>query len=206
MFGPEEFVEVPVIGLMLLLGMLPLLLGSHRLLKKGVRVRIASPIGGELSLPHLAALAVVVAFIVGLVGNQVIDAVVEDDIVPDVDRYEHMYKTWRRSVAEPKLAPTLKTAEFQLADNSEYARTYLRRHRAIIRVIRAAVAGLMLLLINMAVYELERRRTRQMVKRFTFLTFAAAILMLQLCLIGYVTEVSQISKRVLELTTLRAAK
>jgi hypothetical protein len=154
-------------------------------------------------MPHLAAAILAVAFVVGVVGNQVIDTAVDDEMVSDVKRYQDLYKCWHQQHPNDHVAPTLKTAEFDVATRYEFARAYLRRHGAIVRIIRAAAVGLALLLASMAIYEIQRFRRRSMIKRYTSMHFLFALLLLGLCVIAYTSEVSQISKRVLELATLQ---
>jgi len=202
-YGPEEFLELPLVGILLLSAVTPILLATpsgHKvwIYRNGSR-------RDRISLPHLAASLLFIEFAVGIVGNQVIDAVIHDDDVPSVDDYEELYKRWRRMQTAP-VAPTLKTAEFHIAEKNEFARSYLRRHRVIVRVIRASAAALALLMLSMGVYEGERMRTKALKKRFTFGAFALAALLLELCVIAYATEVSQISKRVLELYTSKTPK
>jgi hypothetical protein len=60
---------------------------------------------------------------------------------------------------------------------------------------------MILLLAGMTVYELERRWHKALPPRFRLIHFALAILLVELFVIAYTTEVKQVSKRVLELAT-----
>jgi len=94
MFGLEQFVEIPAVGALLIVGILPFFLatGNASLISEFLQHRLT-----KKYLSQIAAVGVVLLFIVGLVGNQLIDAVVEDELVPGQSRYETLYKKWRRS-------------------------------------------------------------------------------------------------------------
>jgi hypothetical protein len=203
MFASEEFFEIPIVGLLLLAATVPIILRSHRLLREGRRVRIVLPIGGELSLQHLMLGVLGIAFGVGLLANQLIDVALPDKAVPCVRQYQDLYKCWREHKVDGiARAPTLKTAEYDIAANNEFARAYFRRHGAVIRLLRAMAVAMVLLLIAMAIYELERVLSHSLVRRYTRAHFAIATLVLVLSAVAYASELAQVSKRALELATL----
>jgi hypothetical protein len=143
----ERFVEIPVIGALLLLPIVPWLYAA----KAGTPQVLASILSWSRSRRAILALAVV--FVLGVVGNQLIDIPVEGvAFVSPKDEYEAEY------CPAPDSPPTLEGAEHVIATRSEYAREYFDRHRMFSRIDRAAATGMFLLLLSVVAYQLRVKR------------------------------------------------
>jgi hypothetical protein len=105
----------------------------------------------------------------------------------------------------PLPPPTLKLAEVQLADASEYTRMYVVRHRMIIRVVRSAAAAAALALLAMAIHEWVANLAATP-RRYGPAAFTAVAVMLALFVAADVSEHESVSKRVFELTKYRHAE
>jgi len=201
----DQFFELPVIGLLFIAALTPLLIAAVPTLRRepGIiewgreYVRAA-----EKGLSATIILAV--AFIVGLLANQLVDAFVDNDWLPGAGEVKKEYKEWARAHASdlPLPPPTLKLAEFQLADSSEYTRTYVIRHRTIIRVLRCGATAAALALLAMAIHEWIARAARTP-RRYGGVAFITAALALALFCAASVTEHRSVYKRIAELMEYR---
>jgi hypothetical protein len=148
------------------------------------------------------------AFVVGAVGNQVLDVVVHDTWTPGYPDYHELYVAW--SAQNGKViahAATLKIAEHDVGNGShEYSRAYLLRHKSLIRVMRAAAASALLLLLAMTGYEGARRISKWQVQRYATWHFLLVLVALGVLTFTYFSELSDFQKKVFELSTRCDAK
>jgi len=205
MFGPAELVELPIVGIMLILGMTPLLILASPDLRS---VRGFFPWFPELKqLPERGpsmSLLLVAAFVVGAVGNQLIDVAVPDDWSPGHRDYEALYQCWlQRHPAEGRSAPTLDHAEHALGKD-EYTRLYLLRHNSITRVLRAAAVSAILLILTMAVHGLVARDAAR--RRYGLWHFVTATIVAIALTYAYFEEVADVRKKIFELTARTTVK
>ena len=205
MFGENQFIEVPVIGLLLLFGIAPLLILAVQ--KWREETGFCPPLARIAALSEKGAgvaLLVVLAFVVGMIGNQVLDAVIDDEWTIGFDDYESLYAKWREEKKPHHLdeVPTLKIAEHHVAKDNEYTRAYLARHKSFVRVMRAAAGAAVLLLITMAIYEIAARKHT----RYRPWQFAVTAVAIALFIFAYLSEVAAVNRRVFELATHTRAK
>jgi len=215
MFGEQQFIETPVIGLLLMFGVSPLVIALTAWRNQAGFCPPLKTIAGLSDKGSSVALLVVVAFVVGVVGNQVLDSIVDDELTIGFPNYEKLYTDWRcqfpesmlRDVDSCKTCTTLKLAEHFVADGDhEYARAYLLRHRSAVRVMRGAAAAAVLFLLSMAIYQGAKSRRKWPVDRYKpwhFLATAAAVALLTFT---YLSEVAAVNRRVFELATRVRAK
>ena len=205
MFGETQFIEIPVIGLLLLFGISPLLILAVQEWRS--KDGFCPPLARIAELPDQGAgvaLLVVLAFVVGMVGNQLLDFAVDDEWTIGFHDYEELYADWREEKKPPHLdeIPTLKVAEHHVAQDNEYTRAYLARHKSFVRVMRAAAGAAILLLISMTIYEIAARNQ----KRYRPWHFAVTAAAMVLFVFAYLSEVASVNRRVFELATHTRAK
>src|SRR6266498_467815 len=128
----SHFVEIEVAGILLLLALWPL-----------VRLAGVGYVPPPLSLLHpkaQAALFVVIAFVIGVAGNQLLDEASDNDLLGGDKEAKCCYKKHMQpqAFAFSTVPLTLKNAEFRLGDAGDYTREFIERHRAFIRALRAA--------------------------------------------------------------------
>jgi hypothetical protein len=201
----DQFFELPVIGLLFIAALSPLLIAAVPALRR--KPGIAEWCGNYASGSEKGlsvTIIVAVAFIVGMLANQLVDAFLDPDWLPGAHEVAKEYKAWATAHAGevPVPPPTLKLSEFQLADSSEYTRTYVIRHRTIIRVLRCGGIAAALALLAMAIHECVARAARTP-RRYRRGAFIAATLALALFCAASVTEHRSVYKRVAELMKFR---
>ena len=203
MFGEQQFIETPVIGLLLMFGVSPLIVALHARWRgeEGFCPPLKQ-LAGLSEKGSTVTLLVVAAFVVGIVGNQVLDAMIDDEWTIGFANYEELYEDWRCQYPDPNRPATLKLAEHRAADGPhEYTRAYLLRHRSAVRVMRAAAAAAILFLLSINCYESVRQRLGWKVRRYKPWHFAASVLAIALLVFTYLSEVRAVNRRVFELAT-----
>ncbi len=146
----ERFIEMPVIGAMLLLSLFPILAIKHRF--SGAYRRFLR----MLRTPARVGVLVGIAFVVGVVGNQLVDEsfnavswAIEKVTGENKDKDKDKKKD-KDACALPK-----DVVEYVVAGDNEYARNYFERHRLFMRIDRAGFVAMILLLISMLIYRVR---------------------------------------------------
>jgi hypothetical protein len=142
----ERFIEIPIVGSLLLLPVIPWLYAAYR----GTPQVLAHIF--KWSRSHRAAFALAIVFLVGVGGNQIIDIATEN--VEVIDPKKDHEATYKQNAKTPQ---TLAGAEHIIGTRSEYAREYFDRHRMFIRIDRAAACGALLLLVSMFACQLHAK-------------------------------------------------
>jgi hypothetical protein len=215
LYEASQFLELPVIGLLLLAGLSPLFACfSSRLRASRGPFRGLERI---VKLPERGigvTLLLVVALLAGIVGNALVDSFVNDSWAGWKADYGCLYELWRaeyRQSGDVRLpyqelnqpvAPTLKAAEHAIGNgNHEYSRAYLLRHKALLRVLRAAAVAAICYVLSAAAFEILRRKLNWNAGPFSFIHFAVAILVVVLLTTSYFEEVADVHKRIFGLYT-----
>jgi hypothetical protein len=219
-----HYFEIVTVGLLLFYALSPIMTATSEELRKDKH--FCPPLAAALNLPEKSSgigALLVAAMIAGFVSNQAIDAITHDDKVGPRQTYEAMYKCWLSGTAVSELraegdqcparageradehrqwpAQNLKIAEFDLAKDNEYARDYFARHKAAIRIMRAAAAAGLVFICSMLTYEILRRRRDWGNCRYRLVHFAFAIVVTGACVLVYVSETGDYYKHIFELET-----
>jgi hypothetical protein len=224
MFGENQFLELPVIGLLLIAGCSPWIACMSPRLRQSTDV--FPGFGGLTRLPERGvgiALLLVLAVMVGMVGNALIDTAVHDSWAGWNSDWEGLYDIWlserpavpaaapcagSAKAVEPGIAPSLKAAEHALGNgsDSEYTRAYLMRHKAIMRVLRSAAVAAIVFFAGMVLFQGLRRWRRWPVPAYSTKHMLIAVVMSIVLTVAYFEEVADFHKRVFELYTRTNAK
>jgi hypothetical protein len=213
-----HYFEIVTVGLLFFYALSPIMTATSEELRQDKH--FCPPLAAALNLPEKSSgigALLVAAMIAGFVSNQAIDAITDDDNVGPRQTYEAMYQCWlsgtavsvQRPVPTPAPTPapvpapaqTLKIAEFDLAKDNEYARDYFVRHKAAIRIMRAAAAAGFVFICSMLTYEILRRRRDWENCRYRLVHFAFAIVVTGASVLVYRTETGDYYKRIFELAT-----
>ena len=141
----ERFLEIPIVGALLLLPLIPWLYIQHT----GTPEVLATIL--QWSRSRRAALGLAVVFVLGVAGNQLVDVVTGISIIDPKTKHENQY---RPAQGAPN---TLEGAEHVIGTRSDYSRTYFERHRMFMRIDRAAAVGALLLILSMLVFRLHSK-------------------------------------------------
>jgi hypothetical protein len=197
MFEIDNFIEIQVVGVLLLLGASPIFLLMDPAFSRQQ---------GAFSFLHkinskgaLAIFVLVAAFCTGIAGNRLID----DSLGRlEMEGEEHYSESYSAIVKGRALPGSIKLAEFTVADNNEYARGWLERHKSFMRVLRGASFACLLFLVCMLVYRLGQwRRPESLKPRYSVGHFAVTLFFFSLFLGAYISESTHYYQRVCELAT-----
>jgi hypothetical protein len=199
-----HYFEIITVGLLIFYGFSPLIMATSAELRDDPH--FCPPLAAALRLPEKSSgigALLVAAMIAGFVSNQAIDAFTHDDKVGPRQQYDSMYGCWlaSASVQNPPRPATLKIAEFDIAKTNDYARAYFERHKAAIRIMRAAAVAAILFILSMLTYELLRPHRQWGERRYKMAYFLIAILIAAACALVYRSETDDYYKRVFELAT-----
>lgn len=230
MFTINTFIEVQIVGLLLLLALSPVALAVAR--RYHDRPGFCPPIDGLQTNSAHAVLLVVAAFTLGVAGNRLADELFDDVLhVEGKEWYQQAYRCARvtppgraveRSVpacdaamrgvglssasisadVDGGLPRTFKRAEYQRADSSDSAAEYFGRHKLFMRVERGAAIAAMLLVVSMLGYDLSRlRRGAAMPWRYPVGAYVAASVAAVAFFVAYRFESTHFYERVCEVAT-----
>jgi hypothetical protein len=208
-----HYFEIVTIGLLFFLALSPLLTAGWEHLRE--MPGFCPPLSKAIRLPEKGGALgglLIAAMVAGFIVNQGIDWITDDDRrAGPRTRYESLYECWRLEQPTPALgalAPpaTLKILEFEIAKDNEYTRDYLIRHKAAIRMMRAAAFSAAIFMLSMAIYELLRRTRHWTICRYRALHFLAAAVIAVTASLVYASETDDYYKRVFELGTRVNAK
>jgi hypothetical protein len=187
MFSIDNFIEIQVVGFLLLLAISPLLnLSTVAFRTKPGFCPLFDTIPDKSAK---AILLLVFAFSIGIAGNRLVDELFDtlgiegreefeyqcpkekpdcprffqylcpENKIDCPEKYEYGYGKWWQEQKEKNnnKLKKLKLAEYYVSDHSEMARRYFERHKSFMRVLRGAAFASFLLLLTMAVYQLARK-------------------------------------------------
>ncbi len=221
MFAIENFIEIQVVGFLLLIALSPLL----NLVSPAIRVKEGfCPIIEDISDKSAKTIfLIVLAFCVGVAGNRLIDDLIDEVKLQGDETYSKRFETWAKespkpetparpevniktgeftNPAEPKRPPSLKLAEYTVAKDNEYARSYFERHKSLMRVLRGAAFASLLLLLSMLVYRLAQANKKlALCNRYTTAYFIIAFALFMIFSFAYRRESTHYYRRVCELST-----
>ena len=171
----ERFIEIPVIGVLLLLPLLPWIRPQ---LSISNTARTATWLQQRR---ELVGALVFFALVVGILGNQLIDAAIDKwDLDPK--------KKWKEKFKPTATLKNIDVAEYVLADRSEHARAYITRHRAFMRIDRAGVVAMALLAVSFVAARIVKHRVRE---SSTWIIAATMLLFAWAFCLAYRTESEQ---------------
>lgn len=200
MFAIENFIEIQVVGFLLLIAISPLL----NIIAPSLRGKDGfCPILEDVSDKSAkAVLIIVMAFCVGIAGNRLIDDVIGSDFIGQEgdETYKEGFKNWASGY--PYKLQSLKLAEFHVGGENEYARGYYERHKSFMRVLRGSAAASLLLLLFMSAYELARTSKKlELCRRYPMAYFVIAATLFIIFSLAYRQESTHYYRRVCELYT-----
>ena len=185
MISIERFVEVPLIGMLLLASFVPLAAlawGPARLVRRSL-------LYGRRH--EVAAAVIASAFVIGVIGNQLIDHV--------IDRFQLDPKYNLPQIVESQgFTIKLSAAEYLVASRNDYARAYFERHRIFMRVERAAATSAAFTFMTSLPYCVWRFRTGA---RRTVLWLVVCLAVAIACWCAFATESKSFWERVALLAT-----
>jgi hypothetical protein len=200
MFEIDNFIEIQVVGFLLLFAISPLL----NLLSPAFRAKEGfCPLLEDISHKSAkAVLLIIMAFTVGIAGNRLIDDFVGSNLINHEghEKYEEVFAKW--AAEDSTRLQSLKLAEFTDSDASETAQKYFERHKSFMRVLRGAAFAAFLLLLSMLLYQFARAiKTLAPCSRYSLSHYLLAIAMLIFFSVAYVQESTHYYQRVCELYT-----
>jgi hypothetical protein len=197
MFAIDSFIEIQVIGALLLLGASPFLL---LIVPTFSRQQGAFAFLRRLNdKGAIAVLIVIAAFCVGIAGNRIIDDLLGASAYEGEELHTPAYSAIVNGTSCPK---SIKLAEFQVPRDNEYARGWLERHKSFMRVLRGAFSACLLFFVCMLAYRVGQWRRPGLLKpRYSVGHFAVTLLLFTFFFVAYVSESTHYYKRVCELAT-----
>src|SRR6185295_3486586 len=197
MFDIQNFIEIQVIGALLLLAFSPVLI-----LLVPAYSRQHGPfkfLGSITEKGPRAVFILIAAFCMGIAGNRLIDDSLGRLDIEGHEPYEKPYSELTRETSSPR---NVKLAEVQVAGANEYARGWLERHKSLMRVLRGAAVSCLVFLLCMSIYRVRQwwwpKSVEPRYSSWVFLfTFSLAILFS----LAYRSESTHYYRRVCELAT-----
>jgi hypothetical protein len=192
MFSIKDFIEIQVIGFLLLLGVLPLIILFNPSLrnKDGFFAQL-----DEISdKTTKAVFLIVLAFSLGVAANRIFDDALDPLGIDPGSQYKTDFKTWAES--NKSNVTSLKKAELALSERSEVERGWLERHKLFDRIDRGAFISFILLLVSMAVYEATKKRFEVTKPRYSLRHFVVAFLLASVFFLAYWLESSSYKEHI----------
>lgn len=198
MFSIESLIEIQIVGILLLIAISPLL----NLLSPSLREQKGFCPFIE-NIPDKSAKAIIIlimAFIIGVAGNRLIDDFIADVLYLE-GREQHKkdesdFKKW--AVQNKKLE--IKLAEYYVSDNSQTAKNYFERHKILMRILRGAAFASFLMLLSMLIYQISLSSKKlALCSRYSSSHFIIVVALLAIFSFTYKLESEHYYDRVAEL-------
>ncbi|HEV2705344.1 MAG TPA: hypothetical protein VGV59_05440 [Pyrinomonadaceae bacterium] len=199
MFSINYFIEVQVVGILALLGILPLIILSSPSLRKrdGFFARLDS-INDRTTK---AVLMLVVAFSIGVAANRLFDDVLDYAGVDPGHQHKLQFTKWGEAPENQGKAKRLKIAEFALEERSPAIASWLDRHKLFIRVLRGAAISFILFFVSMGIYKVTRHYKEGIKPRYFARHFIATSILIIVFSLAYWLEAENYQQRVFDLYT-----
>ena len=200
MFEIDNFIEIQVIGALLLLAFSPILFLATPAFN---RQQGAFPFLRQMNDKGArAVLILVAAFCIGIAGNRLIDDSLDKFGIEGEEHYTEAYRSITQGIPGTPQPRSIKLAEFYVADENEYARGWLERHKSFMRVLRGMSFSCLLFLACMLVYRVAQRwQPKSLKPRYSVVHFALALFLFLVFLGAYISESTHYYRRVCELAT-----
>jgi hypothetical protein len=197
MFKIDSFIEIQVIGALLLLAFSP---GFILLVPAFGRQHGPFKFLGSITEKGARAIVILIAaFCIGIAGNRLIDDSLGSLDIEGQEPYEKSYSELTQGTSSPK---SVKLAEFQVAGANEYAQGWLERHKSFMRVLRGASVSCLIFLLCMSIYRVWQWRWPRLVEpRYSPGNFLLASLLFLVFASAYRSESTHYYRRVCELAT-----
>jgi hypothetical protein len=218
MISIENYLEIQIVGILLLLALTPLLniFVPSKVVNDARFCPMLADLGGSNSVKFI--LVLVIAFVIGAAGNRLIDDFIDDMLgIEGKEKYAQDYKAWAEKnyntsstannnqlTANNNPPPkTLKVAEFELGNkkDAEMNRNYFERHKFLMRILRGTAFSALLFMISVIAYCLLSAKLNLCETRYTGVHYWTAFLVLILFSAAYRLESTHYYKRVCELQT-----
>lgn len=202
MFAIKDFIEIQVIGFLLLLGVLPLIILFNPSLRN--KDGFFAQLDEINDKPTKAVLLIVLAFSLGVAANRIFDDVLDPIGIDPGSQYKAVLESWAES-NKPNVK-SLKMAELALSERSEVERGWLERHKLFDRIDRGAAISFILLLVSMAVYEATKKCFRITKPRYYLRHFVVTFLLASVFFLAYWLESSSYKEHVCDSFTQSSCK
>ena len=206
MISIDNYLELQVVGILLLVALTPLLnILMPSLRNENKFCSIFEDLKGSESAKFI--LVLVVAFVIGVEGNRLIDDFIDDVLdLEGKEEYATLYKSWADKKSDQPIK-SLKVAEYKLGNDkdAEMTRNYFERHKFLMRILRGTAFSALLFLVMMILYRifqsLKGEEWKLCKTRYTLIHYVIALMVLILFSVAYRLESTHYYKRVCELQT-----
>lgn len=221
MFSIDNFIEIQVVGFLLLLAISPII----NLLSKDLRTQEGFCPFFE-NIPDKSAKAIlllVLAFSVGIAGNRLVDELFDNLNIEGKESFqcernclipifcsekvkncpvENKTDFGKYYDNNPGTLRDLKLAEYFVSDNSKTAQDYFLRHKSFMRVLRGAAFASFFLLCSMFLYQLvKRNKNFKSCDRYNYSHFLTVFAFFLIFASAYYYEAEHYYNRVVEMYT-----
>ncbi len=228
MFSIDNFIEIQVVGFLLLLAISPLV----NLLTPALRVQEGFCPFFE-NIPDKSAKAIlllVLAFSVGIAGNRLVDELFDGFEIEGREEFETKcskkelckkdegcqkyveclqkkanstkeFDIWAK--ANSAKLQKIKLAEYYVSDHSDTAQKYFERHKSFMRVLRGAAFASLFLLFSMFIYRFAQRfrKLSPLCHRYSVAHLLVVFMFFLIFYFAYVCEAQHYYNRVVEMYT-----
>lgn len=197
MFSIKDYIEIQVVGFLLLLGVLPLIILFNPTLRN--KNGFFAQLDEITEKTTKAVFLVVFAFSLGVAANRLIDDALDYLCIDPGHHYKTEFDSWAKE--NKAYVKSLKKAELVISEKSEVEKGWFDRHKLFDRIDRGASISFILFLVSMGVYQLAIKRYEDAKPRYTLRHFLAAFLLAFIFSLAYWLESSHYKKHIYETYT-----
>ncbi|HJP93974.1 MAG TPA: hypothetical protein VJ875_18595 [Pyrinomonadaceae bacterium] len=199
MFSINYFIEVQIVGILVLLGILPLIILCNPSLRK--RDGFFAHLDSINDKTTKAVLMLVVAFSIGVAANRLFDDFLDYIGIDPGSQYKSEFKKWAAVPENQAKVKRLKIVEFTLMERSPAINSWLDRHKSFIRVLRGATISFILVFVSMGIYKVTRRYKEGIKPRYFLRHFIVTVILSAVFFLAYWREAENYQERLYELYT-----
>lgn len=199
MFSINYFIEVQIVGILVLLGILPLIILCNPSLRK--RDGFFAHLDSINDKTTKAILMLVLAFSIGVAANRLFDDILDYVGIDPGSQHKSKFKIWADLPENKTKAQKLKIAEFALQERSPAIGSWLDRHKLFIRVLRGASTSFILLFVSMGIYKVTCRYKEGIKPRYFVKHFIVTGILIVVFFLAFWLEADNYQERVYELYT-----